>query len=361
MGGGAAVVSYRLGGADGVSVEAAKWQWALERLGWSVRRVAGELLDGARPGDVGIPGLSIVPPAGAAVPTAGDVAAALGDAALVVVENVCSLPLNPGAARAVAAAVAGRPGTVVFHHHDLPWQREATAAVTGFPPRLPGARHVTINDRSRRELEARGLAAVTVRNAFDLDAPPGDRDATRAAMGIHPEELVVLHPVRAIPRKDVPAALAFAEHLDDLLPARRVRYWITGPAEDGYGPAFERVLAAARVPVTVGRVARAADAYAAADVVVLASTWEGFGNALVESAVAGRPLAVARFPVLEEMEALGMRFFDVDRPGDVAGWLRDGDRSVLAANLAVARRHFDLAALPARLRGIVGTPARAAR
>ena len=37
----AAVVSFRLGMADGVSVEAAKWAAALGRLGWTVRTVAG--------------------------------------------------------------------------------------------------------------------------------------------------------------------------------------------------------------------------------------------------------------------------------------------------------------------------------
>jgi hypothetical protein len=45
-------LSYRLGGPDGVSVEAAKWQWALERLGYQVRTVAG-----AGPVDVLVPGL----------------------------------------------------------------------------------------------------------------------------------------------------------------------------------------------------------------------------------------------------------------------------------------------------------------
>jgi len=40
---------------------------------------------------------------------------------LVVVENLCSLPLNPAASAAVAHG-PGRPATIL-HHHDLAWQR----------------------------------------------------------------------------------------------------------------------------------------------------------------------------------------------------------------------------------------------
>ena len=41
-------LSYRLGGADGVAVEARKWEWGLGELGFAVRRVAGELDDELR-------------------------------------------------------------------------------------------------------------------------------------------------------------------------------------------------------------------------------------------------------------------------------------------------------------------------
>src|SRR4029078_12549395 len=34
-------LSYRLGGADGVAVEARKWEWALQELGFPLRPVAG--------------------------------------------------------------------------------------------------------------------------------------------------------------------------------------------------------------------------------------------------------------------------------------------------------------------------------
>lgn len=348
MRGTAVMLSARLGGTDGVSIEAAKWEGALARLGFDLRRVAGEFPDDGRDDDVALPWLAIEPPRGLS-PVPAQLAAAVGGAALVVVENLCSLPLNLPASCAAVEVLADHHGRVAFHHHDLPWQRERLAHITDFPPRRPGSLHVAINDRSRDELAERGIEAVTIRNAFDLDSPAGNRDSTRKDRRIGADDLVVLQPTRAIARKDVPAGIRLAEGLRDRMPGRRVRYWLTGLAEEGYGPTLERVLAAATVPVTRGRVARAADAYAAADAVVLPSTWEGFGNPVIESMAARRPLAVRRYAVLEEIARLGFQWFPADDPGPLADWLQAPDPALLDANLALARRHFSLADLPARI------------
>src|SRR5215207_10352051 len=84
-----AVVSFRLGVADGVSMAAAQWITALRELGCRVRTVAGT---GAA--DVLVPGLGAEdrhPPC----PT--QLTAACADADVVIVENMCSLPMNPQA------------------------------------------------------------------------------------------------------------------------------------------------------------------------------------------------------------------------------------------------------------------------
>ncbi len=342
-------VSFRLGGADGVSVEVAKWSWALRRLGFRVRRLAGELEDAPGPADAVLPGLAIRPPEDAPAPDPATVLDALGDDDLVIVENLCSLPLQLRASRAVAAAVTRRDGgRVLFRHHDLPWQRAEFVSMTEFPPRVPGALHVTINELSRRQLAARGIEATCIPNMFDPDPPIGDRDTTRAAFGFEPEEVVLLHPVRAIPRKNVAGALTFAEELADRL-ERPVRYWLTGPAEDGYAPVLQRLVKAATVPVTLGRAPTAADAYAASDAVVVVSTWEGFGNPVIEAALARRPLVVGHYPVLDELRP-GFRWFPAAEPDWLAGWLERPDPTLLADNAAVAQRRYSIHALPDRIR-----------
>lgn len=328
----AAIVSFRLGGPDGVSVEAAKWAWALGRLGFAVRTVAG-----TGQADAVLPGLAID---AAEPPTVDAVSAALAGADLVVVENLCSLPLNPAAAGVVAAALAGR--RAVLHHHDLPWQRERFAAAPP-PPTDPAWVHVTINDRSRDELAAHGIEATTVRNTFDPDPAAGRRDETRDRLGLRPGQRLVVQPTRALGRKGIPAALALAAALDAV-------YWLLGPAEDGYGPTLDHLLATARCPVRHGLGdATMADAYAAGDVVAFPSTWEGFGNPVVESALHRRPLALHRYPVAQELEAFGFRWFAADEPAPLAAWLDDPDERLLDHNQAVARRHFSQLDLPGRL------------
>ncbi|MGI8758433.1 MAG: glycosyltransferase [Acidimicrobiales bacterium] len=330
------MVSFRLGGTDGVSIAAGGWAGALAELGMEVVTVAGH-----GPVDRLVPGLAW--PTSGAPPDPGDVAAALMDAEVVVVENLCSLPLNPIATEVVCRVLRGRPA--ILHHYDLPWERSRFVGLGGgWPPDDAAWRHVVSSDVSRRQLAARGIAATVIPPAFDVDQPPGDRATTRAELGMADDELVVLHPVRAIERKAVPAAIALAEALGG-------RYWLTGPAEEGYGAELDRLLAAARSPVLHHPVAigKMADAYAAADVVAFPSTWEGFGNPLVEAAIHRRPLALRCYPVAEEIAALGFRWFSAGDGAAIAAFLADPDPGLHDHNAALARRHFSVARVTADL------------
>lgn len=190
---------------------------------------------------------------------------------------------------------------------------------------------------------------MVVRNAFDLDARPGRRDDTRCDLGFDPGDVVVLQPTRAIARKDVGRGVRLAERLAAELPGRCVRYWLTGPAEDGFAATLEEILGAARISTTHRRIDDAADAYAAADLVVMPSQWEGFGNPVIEAMVAHRPVAAARYPVLQELVDLGLHVLPVDDPAAVAAFVEAPDPAVLEENRAVVARELSLTDLPKRL------------
>ena len=105
--------------------------------------------------------------------------------------------------------------------------------------------------------------------------------------------------------------------------------------------------------MTTGRSRSPADAYAAADVVVFPSTWEGFGNPVIESIVARRPLVVSSYPVLDEITPDRIAVLRRRRPvvgRDVAA---RPDLTILEDNRRIARAHYDLADLPDRLGGVL--------
>ena len=295
-----------------------------------MRTVAGEGVV-----DVRIPALARD---GATRPLAPrDVEDALGDVDLVVVENLLSLPLNPTAAAVVASVLRGRPA--VLRHHDLAWQRPQFAA-TGFE--LPDDRHwahVVINSLSGAELAARGIDATVLHNRFPMDgwrvpAPPR-------------EGRVLLHPVRAIARKDVPAALRLAEALD-------ATYWLTGPAEDGYEDELAAHLREATCPVRLGLAVTAAEAYAEGDAVAFPSVLEGFGNPVIESAFARKPLAVHRYPVLvADLEPYGFRWFDAKHPAPLRRYLDEPEPGLLDHNESIARSNFGVDRLPGELSAVL--------
>jgi glycosyltransferase involved in cell wall biosynthesis len=326
------VVSFRLGARDGVSIEAQKWIDAFKVLGHRVTTLVGE-----GDADTVMPELAM---GATSAPSIGALSRVLHDADLVVVENLVSLPLNVAARDVLYQALDGRDA--LFRHHDLPWQRAQWRDGEG-PRDQATWHHVTINELSRRQLQERGVNAVAIRNSFDCDPPLGRRQLTRGALQISDERLVLL-PTRVIPRKNVEGALELAARLHATL-------WLLGPAEDGYGPTLEQLLQHSEVPVIRGLPEGfdVHDAYAACDLVTLSSTWEGFGNPVLESVTHRRPLAVYPYPVLHEIRSFGFDFFDLDDIDHLDSFLNDPDTALFDHNDALVRRHFNVAELPQRL------------
>ncbi|NNN03539.1 MAG: glycosyltransferase family 4 protein [Acidimicrobiaceae bacterium] len=333
------VVSYRLGLVDGVSIEARKWMDALRDLGWRVRTVAGE-----GPVDVTIRGLCAHDEGPVDVARLRD---ALAGCDLVIAENILSLPMNPRARDAVAETLRSR--SAIIHHHDLPWQR-AHLAHEPDPPDDPAWLHVTINDLSRHELHSRGIDAIRLYNHFDCDPPAGRREWTRRLLNVADDERVILAPTRAIPRKNIALAAEVALASGALL-------WVLGPPEDGYDAEFSRLLGdlgdrqrqGSPPGVTIE------DAYAASDAVAVTSTWEGFGNPVMEAFVHERPLVLHSYPVARELLEMGFEVFSPEDPSTIATEFEHPDLARRQRNHRRVRQFLNLHDLPARLDKILGT------
>ncbi|MFI6102357.1 glycosyltransferase [Lentzea sp. NPDC051213] len=333
------VVSHRMGGFDGVSVEAAKWASAFAELGWDVTLAAGYFASGS---GVVVRGMWADRPGGDPPPVDNALVRSLcASHDLIVLDNAGSLWSAPEASVAWEEHALATGVPVILRHHDPAWQRVQLRPVDGdvVPLHHPAHLHVLINSLTEREFLARwpslrGRTRV-VHNRVDVAGlAGGDRAGTRARFGLADRDYVVVHPARVEgTSKNIPGAVDFVRALSARLD-RPVRYWLT---DDAPCPAVEGLPGVVR-----GRVETSADLYAAADLVLLPSTWEGWGLPVCEAAAASRLVVAGPYPVLDEIRALGLTVFD---PADLNGLLAAGDE-VLEKNLAAVRQHLDLRELP---------------
>jgi glycosyltransferase involved in cell wall biosynthesis len=337
----AGICSFRLGGRDGVSSAASGLAAALALLGIDTVTIAGE-----GKADRIVPGLSA---SWRAAPDRGRLEAEFADLDLVVVENLFSLPLHLPASLAVGDVLAGRPALV--RHHDFPWQRRQFQHARELPLTDPAWLPVTVCEQSRREAAARGIAAETAYVSLTVPAPaPADPCRVREQLGVRPDDILCLHPVRAIPRKNISTALEIAAGVGG-------SYWLTGPAEEGYGAEARRLLARPGIRTmwrdydNIG----IDSAYAAADVILFPSSLEGCGLPPIEAAIRGRLAVVGNYPAAGEWRALGFQWPRPDQRRWLAQLLSDGAQraEVIERNRTLAVRWFSVAAAAAQLASLM--------
>ena len=81
---------------------------------------------------------------------------------------------------------------------------------------------------------------------------------------------------------------------------------------------------------------------------VYPSTWEGFGNPIVESIAHRRACAAFPYPVLAELVAAGVRVFSTQQPDAVVKFLAD-QPAVRERYFSRARVSYSIADLPAAI------------
>jgi len=406
------IVGTRLAGVDGVTFEAAKWETVLLGLGHEVRLCAGEL-DALRSNARLIPAMHFTYPPAARVTAAafdpgsdpnavrGEIERLAGQLLpplhdwlernrleVLIVENAWAIPMHLPLGVALRRLVEETGVAAIGHHHDYWWERErfATSVVpeildAAFPPDLPTVRHASINSIAASELrKRRGIESVVVPNVFDFDQPlPSHgrqvRNRMRRELGMGSGGLLVVQPTRVVPRKGIELAIELVGRLGD----PESVLLITSPAGDEgleYLVQLERLAQRAGVRlqyaadrfepdhegIPIGPAHTLGDAYAAADLITYPSSYEGFGNALIEAIFHGRPVVVNRYPVyVADIAPLGMELIEID--GAITDETVAAVRAVIAnparqrraarRNFEIAQRHLSYKLLRRRLRRLL--------
>lgn len=134
---------------------------------------------------------------------------------LLLPENALTIPMQIPLGLAITDFIAETGMPTIAHHHDFYWERTrfTISAVRdyiemAFPPVLPQIQHAVINSAARDQLAWRkGVASIVVPNVIDFENPPHPEqervDFTRHAVGLEPDDMVILQPTRVVPAKEL--------------------------------------------------------------------------------------------------------------------------------------------------------------
>lgn len=405
-------ISTRFAGTDGVSLEAAKWARVLEKDGHNCCWYAGRLDHPASSG-MCVPEAFFNHPENAWITERvwGKTArtplishrirelktylkATLYDfiekleVKLMVLENVLAIPMHIPLGLAVTELMSETHIPAIGHHHDFYWERTrfSVNAVNdyldmAFPSRDHDLQHVVINQAAQEELARRkSIASMVIPNVLDFENPPLPVDANaadvRAAIGLAPDDKLILQPTRVIPRKGIGHAINLVQMLGNpkykLVVSHEAgdegleyKAMLTGFAKrSGVDLRFIDIRSAgSRKDAKEGKKTFTLwDIYPHADFVTYPSMYEGFGNAFLEAVYFKKPIMVNRYEVFtRDIEPKGFRvpiiegFLTREIVDEVRRIMTDSDycRAMVEHNYKVANRYYSYAVLRRGLRTLI--------
>lgn len=407
-------VATRLAGVDGVSLESRKMVRVLESMGHECFYLAGELDPDGPSGRVE-PEFSFnellvkamhdqaffytTKPSGALFDLIFDdadlirqkIEAFVSDYAIDVLisQNASTIPMNLSLGLAIQEYVVRSRLPTICHHHDFYWERDRflNAAIQdildiAFPPRSEPIRHVVISTIMQRRLMSwLGVPSFYLPNVMDYDHPPPPPDeyalSFRAEMGLTADDILIMQPTRIIRRKNIEKAIEIVRKLNN----PRAVLFITGYEGDergGYGAWLREEADRAgiryrfigdrvgpvRSLVEGRKVFSLYDVYHNADLITYPSTYEGFGNAILETIYFRKPFVVHTYPAyavdIRSCGVQGVEFNHEVTPGmfdDIRQLLTDpGYREeIVSHNYKVAQQHFSLARMQSVLSRVLTT------
>ena len=303
---------------------------------------------------------------------------------LIIPQNLLSFPQNIPFSMALTELIAETGIPTIAHHHDFTWERKPLLVnsiwdyiTMAVPPNLPSVQHVVINTSASHQMARRvGVSSIIIPNVMDFENPPPESDEyssdLRQALGIEPDELLILQPTRVVQRKGSEHAIELVSRL-----GRKARLVISHASGDD-GLEYEARVAdfAERMGVRAifsserfgenrgttedgKKIYSLSDAYPHADLVTYPSLIEGFGNAFLEALYYKKPIVVNNYAIYAtDIRPKGFKVIEFDEyitERTVQDTLRTLDNPSNQAemcrfNYALALRHFSYKVLRRQLR-----------
>jgi glycosyltransferase involved in cell wall biosynthesis len=358
-------ISTRFAGTDGVSLETEKWARVFEKEGFHCFYFAGEL-DRPQSSSCLVPAAHFMDPGIRSIFNAAFTGQANGVRTrqlttdiygfkehlkdklydfiakfkidLLVPENALTIPLNIPLGLAITEVIAETGLPTIAHHHDFFWERLQfkTNAVwdylnMAFPPHLPTIRHVVINSSAANQLGLRtGVSAAIIPNVMDFANPPPPMDAyaadVREALGLDPDERLILQPTRVVKRKGIEHAIELVSRLG--MKALLVISHASGDEGHDYEQRIidysrqmqvntrfvSHIINDRRGTTADGRkIYTLDDIYHHADFITYPSTREGFGNAFLEAVYFRKPIMVNNYSIYSfDIKPKGFSAVEID-------------------------------------------------
>jgi glycosyltransferase involved in cell wall biosynthesis len=356
------IVSFRLAGTDGVSLETFKWVEVLERMGFPCYFMAGELETPPERSFLVEEAHFMYPEIRNTYlkcfdrrirdPETTEVLHEYRkllkvkikefvekfDIRVLIPENSLTIPLNISLAMALTEVIEELGLPTIAHHHDFFWERKRflTNCVweylnAYFPPRLPQIHHVVINTSGRNQLSYRtGAVSTLIPNVMDFDKPaPGIDDYNvdaRETLGILPDELLILQPTRVVQRKGIEHAIELVSQLD----RKAILVISHASGDEGYDYQqrvrkyaellnvrtlfVDTLISNKRGTAPDGnKIYTLDDIYPHADLVTYPSLVEGFGNAFLEAVYHRTPILVNNYNIYSyDIRPKGFKVVEMD-------------------------------------------------
>lgn len=246
-------------------------------------------------------------------------------------ENASALPCQLSMGVAIKKLIQKTGLPIVTHDHDFHWERgERYVSIhpeinqfvdDNFPLLLPNVKHAVINTFGAETFKDRfDIDATLVPNVMDFNrvygVPTAENKFFLRDVGVSEDEIALLQVTRIVRRKGIETAISLIDKLAD----KKLKLVITGNNNDDENKEYynelidqihdlnlsNQIIFAAHKVLDHKDLS---DVYAHGRAATYFSTYEGFGNAFVETMLAKKPIFVNNYkPVY--MQDIGNKGFE---------------------------------------------------